>query len=473
MSREGKLVKNTIILAIGTFFPKLATFITLPILTAYLTQAEYGTYDLILTLVSLVLPAATLQIHSAAFRYLIDVNHDERGMTTIISNIYSFIIPTSLVALVIMYFALAGQSVAVRLAICVYFLFDIIVNANRQIIRGMSRNTDYAISAFISSLGQIALIALLVMVFKTGFLGAVIALAAAEIIASVHLFIKGGIYRYIDFSTVNKEELKELLSYSWPMVPNSLSQWVMHASDRLIITFFMGPVSNAIFSVAYKIPSILSFAQTTFNMAWQENASVAAKDEDVASYYSTMFSWLFDIVSGCMAILIGFTPVLFAILINGDYAAAYNHIPILFVAMLFFCLSTFWGGIFVGYKKTKSVGLTTVVSAIVHLAIVLAGIHWFGLYAASVATLVSYVLLCVLRMRGVEKIIHIDYNWKHIAAVCAVLVLQCVACFLQYTVLDIINFVFGFSVGIYLNRNLLATILKKVKAKLRKSAKKE
>ena len=77
MSREGKLVKNTIILAVGTFVPKLAIFVALPILTAYFTKAEYGTYDLVVTLVSFVLPAATLQIQAAAFRFLIDVKENE------------------------------------------------------------------------------------------------------------------------------------------------------------------------------------------------------------------------------------------------------------------------------------------------------------------------------------------------------------------------------------------------------------
>ena len=72
MSREGKLAKNTMIIAIGTFLPKLASFITLPILTGCLTKTEYGTYDLINVLVSLLLPAATLQIQAAAFRFLID-----------------------------------------------------------------------------------------------------------------------------------------------------------------------------------------------------------------------------------------------------------------------------------------------------------------------------------------------------------------------------------------------------------------
>ena len=73
MSREGKLVKNTLVLSIGTFLPKAVSFITLPILTGYLTKAEYGTYDLITVLVALILPAATLQIQAAAFRFLIEV----------------------------------------------------------------------------------------------------------------------------------------------------------------------------------------------------------------------------------------------------------------------------------------------------------------------------------------------------------------------------------------------------------------
>ena len=47
MKREEKLVKNTLILALGTFFPKLAIFIALPVLTGCLTQAEYGTYELV------------------------------------------------------------------------------------------------------------------------------------------------------------------------------------------------------------------------------------------------------------------------------------------------------------------------------------------------------------------------------------------------------------------------------------------
>ena len=41
MSRESRLVKNTFVLAIGNFMPKIATFVTLPILTGCLSKEEY------------------------------------------------------------------------------------------------------------------------------------------------------------------------------------------------------------------------------------------------------------------------------------------------------------------------------------------------------------------------------------------------------------------------------------------------
>ena len=87
MSREKDLVKNTVVLSVGKFLPKLCSFITLPVLTACLTKAEYGTYDLIATLIMLIIPIATLQIQSAAFRFLIDCRGDHDASSGIISNI--------------------------------------------------------------------------------------------------------------------------------------------------------------------------------------------------------------------------------------------------------------------------------------------------------------------------------------------------------------------------------------------------
>ncbi|MBQ4432183.1 MAG: oligosaccharide flippase family protein, partial [Synergistaceae bacterium] len=75
MSRQTNLAKNTLILSIGTILPKFGVFITLPILTGCLTKTEYGIFDLVFAVFSMILPIATLKINVASFRFLID----ERG----------------------------------------------------------------------------------------------------------------------------------------------------------------------------------------------------------------------------------------------------------------------------------------------------------------------------------------------------------------------------------------------------------
>ena len=468
MSREGKLLKNTFIISIGTFLPKLASFITLPILTACLTKAEYGTYDLITVLVSLLLPAATLQIQAAAFRFLIEVRHDEEQIKSIISSIICFIGPTSLIALIILFFSLFNQTTEVRIFICLYFLADIAVNAARQICRGIDKNLDYSISAILSALGKMGFAVVFVYWLKAGLLGTIISLFAASLISFVYIILKAKLYRYIDLKYFSKTKLKEMLVYSWPMVPNSMSAWVMRVSDRLVVTAVMGVSANAVYAVANKIPSLLNLAQNTFTMAWQENASIVSKDEDASEYYSSMFRTMFDLMAGFFGVLIAITPLLFKLLIRGDYSEAYFQIPILFVAMFFFSMSTFLGGIYVAYMKSKSVGITTAVAAAINLITDLGTIHWIGLYAASGSTMVSYIFLFVFRIIDVQKIIRVKYSKRHILLVLSMIITESILCFLQKPLLNVVNILFGVTLFFTLNRSFVKIVYSKLKKMVHK-----
>jgi len=215
------------------------------------------------------------------------------------------------------------------------------------------------------------------------------------------------LFKYVDFRSFSKFQLKDMLAYSWPMVPNSISAWVMRLSDRLVVTAVMGVSANAVYAVANKLPSLLNLAQNTFTMAWQENASIVSKDKDASEYYSSMFKVMYNLMAGFLGLLIAATPLLFRILVKGDYSEAYYQIPILFLAMFFFSMSTFLGGIYVAYMRSKSVGITTTIAAVVNLVTNIATIRWIGLYAASGSTLVAYLFLFIYRVIDVQKIIKI------------------------------------------------------------------
>lgn len=469
MSREVKLAKNTFILSIGTFFPKLAAFITLPILTACLTKEQYGTYDLITILVSLLLPVTTLLIHAASFRFLIEHKNDKEYAKLYFTNSVSFSVPVSIVSLAVLYFFLPIDSIAIKIWICLYLFFDAMVANVRQITRGMSRNLDYSISAIISAAIKVVFAIILVQILKYELLGAVVTLALSSFVSLLFLIFKIKAYELLDLRLVNRKTIKEMLSYSWPMVPNNMSSWVMSASDRFVVTGFKGLPANAVYAVANKIPNLLGLAQSTFSMAWQENASIASSDEDVGKYYSKMFKVMNNFYTGCLGLIIACTPLLFKLLIRGDYSEAYPQMPVLFLSVFFHCMASFFGGIYIAFKKTRSVGITTVVAALVNLLVDLALIESIGLFAASGSTLISYMLLFFYRMSDVRKIVKIKYDMKAFMLSMLILIIECTLCFINNTYVNIINVCFGVAMFFLLNKEVVGKIIEKLRKKVLKS----
>ena len=468
MNRSEELAKNTIILSIGTFLPKLVSFITLPILTGYLTKEEYGTYDLVTILVSLLLPSVTLQIKAAAFRYLVDVRGEKNKQDEIVTNIFFITIPISVVSLMILFFVLGHVDPSIKIWICLYYFFDILVGTTRQVARGLSYNFYYAISAIVSALGKMVFAVIFVKILGYGLYGAVISLCFASLISMIYLSFRIKIWSFNKIGLINRSTMRELISYSWPLVPNELSQWVMRVSDRLVVTAFMGIEANAVYAVANKIPSIITLAQGTLTLAWQENASIVSKDDDAGQYYSQMFHVMTRIQSGFLCLVLGVTPILFKILIRGDYQEAYNQMPVLCLAIFYASMATYLGGIYVAYKASKSVGITTTIAAVVNLVTDIGTIRWIGLYAASGSTLISYLLLCIYRMIDVQKLIKVAYNWNIILlshlAMAPVIVLY----YKAGLIWKVFNLVLGMGMFLLLNKDLITAIIKRLISVIKK-----
>lgn len=455
MSREKELVKNTFLLSIGRLLPKASSFITLPILTAYLTKREYGTYDLIATLVMLAVPIATLQIQTAAFRFLIDCRDNKEECSVIISNIFIVTIPISIVVSIIIQFFFSEWNVYIRILIAVYFFLDTIQATIGQVSRGIGNNKAFSISAIIASATSMITVIVTVFCMKMGLLGVSIALVLSQLISAIYLIYKIDLFSYLSISNISIKCVKELLAYSWPMVPNNLSGWVLKLSDRLVITGFLGIEANAVYAVANKIPSLLSTAQTILVMAWQENASIAVEDNDADKYYTKMLDTVFNFMFGFTVLLIAATPIIFKILIRGDYAEAYFQMPILILAMFFCVMSSYFGGIYIAHKRTVNVGITTMIAAVINLAIDLIFVNMIGIWAGSISTLIAYVFLYVYRLFNCQKFQKIDINYKKQVLLVLIMIVLLISCFMQKTVLNIINIVAAVMLFGFFNKDIV------------------
>lgn len=459
MSREKELVKNTGIILFGTILPKFANLVTLPLVTYWLTKKEYGTYELIATIVSLFLPVITLQIQSAAFRFLIDYKKDTEKQNIIISTILLFVVGVSSLAVLIFFFILKRFDFITRLLIIVYFFADILLIVLQQVSRGLGKNVIYSVSTVVVSVVNMILVVITLRIYNTGLNGVLFSVIGATVFAVIIVAYGLKIHKRIHFSGFSIKVLKQMLEYSWPMIPNSLSNWIMSLSDRLVISGFLGIEANAVYSVACKIPNLFTTMQGTFVMAWQENASISSKDLDVEDYYSKMFDSVLRILFAIMALLVTTGPLLFKILIRGDYGEAYLQMPILYMAMFFSALASFLGGIYVALKKTKSIGFTTIVAAAVNLTIDLLLIKWIGIYAGSISTLVSYFALFIFRAKNIKQYIDIKYSVFTISLVCVLLTFFCGLNYMQVVYIDILNVVLAMGFACLLNREIVKILV--------------
>ena len=464
MSREKELIKNTFILSIGKFMPKVFAFVTLPILTAYLSKWEYGTYDLITTLVMLAIPIATLQIQSAAFRFLIDCRGDKDKSSKIVTNIFAVTIPVSIVVSILIQLFFTEWDLSIRILITAYFFLDTIHATVGQVARGIGDNKAYSAGAVISSTTTMVTIVVTVYFMRIGLLGVVIAMVLSQLFSTLYLIWKIDFFSYLSPGKISAAVVKELRAYSWPLIPNNLSAWVLKLSDRLVITAFLGVEANAVYAVSNKIPNLLSAAQSIMVLAWQENASIAVKDKDASKYYTRMLDKMFCLMFGCTVLLIAATPIMFKLLIRGDYAEAYYQMPILFLAMFFYVMSSYFGGIYVAHKRTVNGGVSTMVAAGINLLIDLLFVNVIGVWAGSISTLVAYLFLYVYRMFNSQTFQKISIDYPKQILMIFIMIALLISCFLQKPVLNIINIVASVILFWIFNKE----VVKKLSDRLRK-----
>ncbi len=455
-TREKNFWKSTIILAFGTFLPKLTSFVTLPIYTACLTKSEYGTFDLITVLCSLLLPVATLQIQSAVYRFLLERRFDTDRINSVVTILYLFVIPVSVLVLGVTYFLL-GKAISpyLKFLIVLYFFADILLVVTRQIARGLLKNHVYSTSAIINSFLNMVLVLVFLLLWDRGLIGLMESLVIATTVSFLYIFIALKIWNYVNVKQLNWCEFKEIINYSWPMVPNSVSLWVMRVSDRAIISLFLGVEANAIYAVANKIPTILQLAQNTFSMAWSESASLTVNDNDVTEYYSKMFRTLHRVMAGLAALMLACLPILFAILIKGDYDTAYIHIAILIVGMFFSNIAIYLGGIYVAYMKTKSIGWTTILAALLNAIINILFIRKIGIFAATLSTTLSYFFLMIYRLWDIQKFQKISIDIKETVFTDIVLIIMCIICIKRTMITYILNCFIGLFLCYTLNKDLI------------------
>lgn len=426
--RYNRLFKDTSIFAISGFASKALSFILVPLYTSVLSTAEYGTADLVLTTVTLLVPILTVSMSESVLRFSFDKNLSKQN---VLSNSLLFIyVSTFLLILLSPLGNKIGQGIG---TFWLYLVLLFFLEALNEILVNYLKSLDkiklIAFSSIVHTLICLVANILFLVVFRMGVQGFLLSMVAGYVGKLILVFSSKGILRNTICLSFDWQVMGQMLQYSWPLVLSTVAWWINTSIDKYMITGMLSSSDNGIYSVAHKIPTLMTTITSIFSVAWHISAISSAENdnrEQQGVFFSSVFrNFMLVSVFACFIVLCA-NQFLAKLLFSNDFYVAWRYVPFLLLASLFSSYAGFFAAIFRASKKTNVMFYSTVIAAILNMAFNYFLIPYFGIYGAAMATMMSFFVMLIIRMIHVRRFVDVDYSVVKIAGIHFVLLISSV-----------------------------------------------
>lgn len=397
------LLRNTLIYTVGNLGSRILSFLIVPLYSFYLTKAELGQYDLLLSSTSIFVPFIGLQVADAVYRWLIEAKGNSLAQKKAISNGLAISGITLVLFTAIYYLIKDKLAIAYADYVLLIVVLNIIFSLIQQIARGTGKNTLYSVTGLLYTglfLGcNCTLLAFDLLSIKTLLLSTI----ASYLLTIVYGISKTNVLGFIDLKLINSLEMKALITYATPLIPNAVSWWLINEVNKFIILSNLGLDHNGIYAIANKFPAILTVLNSIFMLAWQDQSLQVGSDASVRQYNTEIYEKYIRLQLSLTIVLIVISKYIVMFMVSQDFYSAWKYMPLLYLGVCFSALANFLAAFYLKTKATKGLFLTTIVGGIINMIISYALIHSLGLYAPALGTFVGFLVVWVLRSRKTKE----------------------------------------------------------------------
>lgn len=420
MDKYKKLMLNTVIFGISTFSSKVLVFLLMPLYTRVLTKADYGTVDLLVQTGNLLLPLISMGIVNAVLRFGLDSTYRK-------SDVFSTGLKTILIGFLILLCCspLLGKIeffTGYTMLICVFVLMSSLRSLCSQFTRAKGYIRLVAFDGILSTAMTIFFNVLYLVWLKLGISGYILAMVTADFLSACFLFFSARLHRYLKWKGISWETALSMLKYSIPLIPTTMLWWVTNVSDRYLVSWMIGTEANGLYTVSYKIPTVVILVSSIFMEAWQ--ISAVTEGEGRKAFFTKVFGAFQSVIFSAAAGLILFARPITQILVSEAFYPSWQYIPFLVMSTTYSCLVTFMGSIYMVEKKSVMSMLTTLAGAAANVGLNLWWIPIYGVNGAAFATFVSYLLVFILRALNARRYIPMQWRTGHLALNTSILMAQ-------------------------------------------------
>jgi O-antigen/teichoic acid export membrane protein len=381
----------------------LSNIILLPILTRTLDIADYGAWALILITIGLLPVLATLGLQAAMIRFLAAAT-DRRDIQEAFYSMGFIVLLTSLIFSGVLFLfvpqiaaSLFQNNATIALLLVPNILIACLTFYVIQYFVTFQQIKRYSVLSFFNAYLNTALVAYFVL-SGHGLEGAVIALLIQQLVVfAVMMYL---IVAQIGFAIPNFKHARQQLAFGLPLIPSSLSSWVVNSSDRYLIALFLGAAAVGYYSPGYVAGTTISMVSAplvtllppVLSKHYDEN-NIA----DVRTILTYSLKYYVGIALPSVFALSVLSKSLLLVLTTQQIAAnGYLVTPFVAAGTALLGAYSIFGMIIMLKKKTALVGTIWILSAVLNFGLNLALIPYLGLVGAALTTFLAFLLAFVL-----------------------------------------------------------------------------
>ena len=228
-------------------------------------------------------------------------------------------------------------------------------------------------------------------------------IACAQTISITYAVYKINFFKLFDVKNISKTKINELLNYSFPLLPNTLSWWLIDLGSRYIILLFIGIEENGLYAIAARYAGIIALVNSIFILSWQDYViNSKYKVSSNANHFSSYLNLFIAFQIGLVILLTSFSNELIYFTTPDSFHNAAKYLPILLISSAFASFCGFYGAFYLKEKRTRKIFSTTFIGSIINIAFCIASINYLGLYAVAAASFVGFLITFLLRQRDFD-----------------------------------------------------------------------
>lgn len=458
-STRRDVIRNSIWYTLGNILLKFFSFLLIPLYTCYLSPEQYGKINLALGFSNVVSCLIMCGLQTGVIRFYTDCNGDRKQIAQMFGSVITFVIVLSLFIISLLtltnncwipivfssihFFPIILLAIFISGAIAIYTVYQEFLKGAHKAKKSVILSYVYFILLLITNL-------ITVIWLKWGASGVLLSTLTVNLLMIgmmlIDLYKEDLLYVGIKVSVI-----KDMLKYSLPLVPHSISYNISNFFTRVIINSKINTSTLGLYSLASQFGGIADVVSNSVQSAFQpwlyERMQEVEGGNKIAiqeiNDLTVKLLWIY----GFIYLIIGaWTQEAIEIMSQKSYYSAWIYVPFLVCAVAIKSPLYFFQNFYYYYKeKTKFIFFFTLSGCIVTMICTWWLVPLLGIFGAIVGDIAGVAIRVMLATVHGKKIIQETYSIRKIYLLTFLSI-----CWLTITVIpSLFNYIHGYISYVY------------------------